>query len=273
MAGSGNSATCALISTLPAFILHGWIMPRKRMIDPEFWSDEEIGNWSPYARLLYIGLWNFADDEGRFKANESLLKAQIFPYDSKINLGMLLEELKSKIQLYQVNGSHYGHLYNFLKHQRIDKPQPSKLPAPLPFQECSPNNPGTFPPNLKEENLKEENRSKDNTISPNNLGNDFVQYWNSKKKLKEIRVLSDTRRTKLNIRFKDPVFLENWKTVVDKIAESRFCCGENERKWTATLEWLISNDTNYVKVLEGKYDNRTKSTEKMIEELKEEGRL
>jgi hypothetical protein len=77
-------------------------MARKRMIDPEFWSDEEIGNWSFPARLFYIGLWNFADDSGRFKAHNDLLKAQIFPYDKRLDIDKLKKELNHKIQWYEV---------------------------------------------------------------------------------------------------------------------------------------------------------------------------
>jgi hypothetical protein len=115
-------------------------MARKRMIDPEFWSDEEIGKWSRSARLLYIGLWNFSDDCGRFKASLGLLKGQIFPYDDpkSLKIEKLKEEVSNKIVWYEVNGLQYGYLRNFNKHQRIDRPQPSKLP---PHQKKkSPNN-------------------------------------------------------------------------------------------------------------------------------------
>jgi len=112
-------------------------MPRKRMIDPEFWSDEEIGNWSLGARLLYIGLWNFADDEGRFKADIRLLKSQIFPYDKRIIMTSLMQEIAIKVQLYEHNGAHYGFIMNFKKHQRIDRPTPSRLPPPPKIDELS----------------------------------------------------------------------------------------------------------------------------------------
>lgn len=105
-------------------------MARKRMIDPEFWSDEEIGSWSFAARLFYIGLWNFADDDGRFKANDKLLRAQIFPYDSDIDIPKLKRELNHKIDWYQDEGAQYGHIVNFSKYQRIDRPTPSRLPDP-----------------------------------------------------------------------------------------------------------------------------------------------
>jgi len=139
-------------------------MPRKRMIDPEYWSDEEIGKWSFQARLFYIGLWNFADDEGRFKAHPSLLKAQIFPYDRKIDLIKLKKEVSTKIQWYEVNSNQYGFIRNFLKYQRIDKPSESKLPKPQPFDEYSTNPPRIVPPNISKEKLSKEKLKEDNSI-------------------------------------------------------------------------------------------------------------
>lgn len=136
-------------------------MARKRMIDPEFWSDEEIGRWTHSARLFYIGLWNFADDCGRFKANLGLLKSQIFPTDDpkRVKIRNYQKEIGNKIVWYEINGSHYGYLRNLLKHQRIDKPQPSKIPPPPndKFVDNSQNNQRTVLPNIKEENIREEN--------------------------------------------------------------------------------------------------------------------
>lgn len=100
------------------------------MISPDYWLDEEIGIWSSEAKLAYIGLWNFADDEGIFRANPKLLKTQIFPYNDNIDMQKLLDEMKSKIQLYEVDGQKYGHIKNFLKHQYIQKPQQSRFPKP-----------------------------------------------------------------------------------------------------------------------------------------------
>ena len=127
------------------------------MIDPEFWSDEKIGRWSFAARLFYIGLWNYADDEGRFKANDMLLKAQIFPYNPKISLKKLKQELDNKVLWYESeDGLQYGLIRNFLKYQRIDKPTPSKLPdPPLCVPDISTNAQGGLPPNIKEVNRRE----------------------------------------------------------------------------------------------------------------------
>ena len=49
-------------------------MPRKRMISPEFWTDETIIEIDLLARLLFISCWNFADDEGILKNNAKQMK-------------------------------------------------------------------------------------------------------------------------------------------------------------------------------------------------------
>ena len=52
-------------------------MARIRTIKPEFWEDEDVGRLSPMARLLFIGSWSLADDEGLLTWSASFLKAKI----------------------------------------------------------------------------------------------------------------------------------------------------------------------------------------------------
>jgi hypothetical protein len=134
-------------------------MPRKRMIDPEFWTDEAIGNWGFASRLFYIGLWNFADDSGRFKANLSLLKAQIFPYDEKIDFEEIKMDIGSKVLWYEHEYLQYGYIRNFNKYQRIDRPTPSKLPTPPQLDECSTSVRRSLDPNIIEDKLSKDNTS------------------------------------------------------------------------------------------------------------------
>jgi hypothetical protein len=142
-------------------------MARKRIIDPEFWSDEEIGAWSPLARLFYIGLWNFADDEGRIKAHPVLLRAQIFPYDTRISISKLKEEIGLKVQWYEVDGSQYGYIKNFLKYQRIDRPSQSKLPTPPSLLDGgSTNNRRGLAPNIIEVNISKDKGTRKTFIEP-----------------------------------------------------------------------------------------------------------
>ncbi len=108
-------------------------MARKRMIDPDFWVDERIGTLSRDARLLFIGMWNFADDQGRMSAAVARLKAEVFPYDNDLSVTAvtaLLQELVSAelVKPYAVDGRDLLWIPNFLKHQKINHPTASTLP-------------------------------------------------------------------------------------------------------------------------------------------------
>ncbi|MFV0536787.1 MAG: HNH endonuclease [Dysgonomonas sp.] len=113
-------------------------MARIRTIKPEFWEDEKVGMLSHGARLLFLGILNFGDDEGLIRWNPMYLGASIFPYDEiksdtieKWMTELIDNELIYVYQAGQVRQK-LGHVINFLKHQRIDKPQPSKFPPPNP---------------------------------------------------------------------------------------------------------------------------------------------
>lgn len=55
---------------------------RIRQIRPEFWSDPVVGSLPIPARLLYIGLWNVADDAGWLTWKPAELGALLYPYDA-----------------------------------------------------------------------------------------------------------------------------------------------------------------------------------------------
>ncbi|HWT40945.1 MAG TPA: hypothetical protein VN081_06830 [Dongiaceae bacterium] len=106
-------------------------MARIRTIKPEFWTDEKVVELSAFARLLFIGIWNFCDDEGRMVHSPKRMKMQIFPADS-IDCAELIGEIQraSLITIYAVDGIEYLQVLGFAKHQKIDKRSPSKLPSP-----------------------------------------------------------------------------------------------------------------------------------------------
>jgi hypothetical protein len=250
-------------------------MARKRVIDPEFWSDEEIGHWSFQARLFYIGIWNFSDDEGRFKAHDSLLKSQIFPYDNKIDIIRLKQEVAKKVQWYVYDGQSYGFTRNFMKHQRIDRPSQSKLPAPPACSEDSANIRRTFDEHstnaqrgldddsrLREEKLREE-KLREVKLSYVDFEKSTLIAWNSfcedHPELSKTREITGKRRDKLKLRFSQESF-KQFKMILDAIAQQPFCLGVNNRGWKVTLDWLIENDTNFIKVLEMRYrDDKPKT--------------
>ena len=111
-------------------------MGRIRTIKPEFPESETIGKLSREARLLFILLWTLVDDEGRSRAASRFLASSLYPYDedSVKHIDGWLAELSAQqmVDRYVVDGSTYLQVRNWLKHQKIDHPTVSKLPAPPP---------------------------------------------------------------------------------------------------------------------------------------------
>jgi hypothetical protein len=56
-------------------------------------------------------------------------------------------------------------------------------------------------------------------------------------------------------------FLEKYDDLLTAISRSDFLKGENNRSWSITFDWLFENDKNWLKVLEGNYNNKTKKVE------------
>jgi hypothetical protein len=109
---------------------------RMRSVKPEFWADPSLARMSRDSRLLYIALWNFADEHGRMFGDPRFVKGHAFPYDDDLSvtrITVLLAELTSagKVQPYKVAGEAYLFLPKLAKHQRLEAEKvPSRLPGP-----------------------------------------------------------------------------------------------------------------------------------------------
>lgn len=112
-------------------------MPRIRTVKPEFWEDELLGVMPRDARLLFIATFNMADDEGILRWTPAYIKAQAFMYDDDLTIGdvgKLMQCLTDTGLVFPYIGGaarqQMAVVVNFRKHQRINRPQKSKLPPP-----------------------------------------------------------------------------------------------------------------------------------------------
>ena len=76
------------------------------------------------------------------------------------------------------------------------------------------------------------------------------------------RKLSDSRRRHIKARWKEEKELDVFRECFEKAEKSEFMSGENKRSWIASLDWIIKNNNNFNKILEGAYDNEKGSKEK-----------
>ena len=130
---------------------------RIRTIKPEFWTDPTMVRLSLLARLLYVALWNYADDSGRFEWEYDRIQMTLFPrLESTHSLsphGVLSEDSvsphaplmqafldltdarcivwsKAEVTAYgeSKRGIVIGAMPGFTRHQKINRPSASKLP-------------------------------------------------------------------------------------------------------------------------------------------------
>lgn len=100
-------------------------MARIRSIKPEFWTDEILVQLPYEARLLFIGLWNFADDYGAIPDSPERIRLQVMPADHDADVDGFVDLLVvvGLLDRYRnPDGLQYLQIRNWAKHQKVDKP-------------------------------------------------------------------------------------------------------------------------------------------------------
>ena len=91
----------------------------------------------------------------------------------------------------------------------------------------------------------------------------MLEIWQRERgPLAELRALSPEREARCHERISHAgskgksiaQFLTDFREAVARAAATPFLCGEGPTGWRANFDWLVANDTNYLKVLEGRYD-------------------
>jgi hypothetical protein len=245
---------------------------RIRTVKPEFWISEKVGKLSRDARLVFIGLFNMADDEGRFRAATSMVAGALLPYDDDgsrvVRHAMDELERRGLIRTYVVDDCSYGFITGFAEHQAIDRPKASKLPAPPSPDACIDDESTTNRRRVVDASLLEQgtgNREQgreqgsDSTpvaSTPRDGPTALQALWNetTTPPLPRCVELNDARRKVAKARLKERP-LPDWGPVFERINASPFCRGINDRGWRADFDFALKPGTA-AKVMEGKYDPR-----------------
>ena len=113
---------------------------RIRTVKPDFFLSETLGELTPLHRILFEGLWCYADREGRLEDRPRYLKTVILPYD-KTDVDRLLQDLCEHparfIIRYQAEGRRYIVVTGFKDHQALNHREPeSCIPEPTDARAC-----------------------------------------------------------------------------------------------------------------------------------------
>jgi len=102
-------------------------MAKIRGFKPDLWTDEDFVELSPFARLLWMGMWNFACDNGHIADKPKQIKMRVLPTDD-VNCAELLREIVTRGLLERADG--WLTIPNLTRHQKVDRRYFTKCEKP-----------------------------------------------------------------------------------------------------------------------------------------------
>jgi hypothetical protein len=224
-------------------------MGRIRTVKPELFKHEELFQLEQETklpiRISFAGLFTVADREGRFRWKPNVLKLDVLPYD-KIDFSRVLDALATHgfVEKYEHNKNIYGVIPSFTIHQVINNRESDSI-LPDIFDASS-----TRLSLAQGEGKGREGKGKGREGEEDRVRiRDFWNEWAKKNSMSAIASLTGKRVDKIRSRMKEPMF--EIEKILEAAEKSKFILAG---KWF-NFDWLIDNDTNYVKVLEGKYSD------------------
>jgi hypothetical protein len=135
-------------------------MARDRKLPTDFWTWEAVIDCAAMTRLLFLGLWNFADDFGVQPLRPRTIRMQVFPGDpiADDQVRAMIDELVSRglLRIYAVDAVEYLEILDWRQIQRVgkrarrrypgDPSRPDPVPEALPAAAPEPPPPEPPPP-------------------------------------------------------------------------------------------------------------------------------
>jgi hypothetical protein len=162
-------------------------VPRIRSIKPEFFTSEVITSLPLSARLTFIGLWTYVDDNGVGPDNERLILAAIYPLegDPSETLRRVSDDLRTLsaaglVQRYEGDSKRLLYIRSWDEHQRVSHPGKPRYARPLTCENTDPpailpKSSGKAPETLRPEQGAGSREQGTSTLPP--VAASFDEFW------------------------------------------------------------------------------------------------
>lgn len=110
------------------------------------------------------------------------------------------------------------------------------------------------------------NSAESDPLSPSSNGiplKKIAQAWNRALEANQgampklMKIQSGTQRYRhIRARWHENPSLDTWQALIEKAAKSSFLNGDNAKGWMASFDWLVKSKDNFLKCLEGNYDDK-----------------
>jgi hypothetical protein len=112
---------------------------RIRSIKPAFWRSDDIDHLDWHARLVFIGLWSYVDDNGVGRDRLSDIVADLFAGDlsgdptetlRRVSLALDVLHRRDQVRRYSADGKPYLYITKWDSHQLVKNPNKPRFPLP-----------------------------------------------------------------------------------------------------------------------------------------------
>jgi hypothetical protein len=222
----------------------------------------EAGALGEFAQTLFLLLIVHSDDFGRLEGDPWTVRLVAVPTsprtEQEVATALAAMAEVGLIRWYDVDGRRFVEIVGFEDHQSgLHKRTRSRFPEP-------PGDSGKLPEIPSERNGTERKGTEGREQAALAAGprpSDLLDLWRAvcvPAGFATVRVFDDELRRKASSRLREEPDLTVWREVFTRIAASPFCrgdAGSNGRKaWRADFRWIVANESNRAKVLEGRYD-------------------
>ena len=262
--------------------MNGYILESKSIIGSEIWKKPP----------LYFKVWHYLLLKAQFKQNGNLDRGQLFTSipeiadacsyyvgfrkvtPSKKEIWSVLQFLRNP---YEGNDESNG------KGTMIET---TKVTHGIIVTICNYNkyqDPTTYESNAEgndENPAKELRKGRDG----NNIKNELIMNKNEKNiydscqeivdlyhvccpSLSKVRSLSDARKKHIKARLQSHT-VDEFREVFEKTEASDWCTGRSS-DWKADLDWIVRSEDHFLRILEGRYDNRGGAKDKTISDMRD----
>ena len=235
------------------------------MISPSIWESSSFSKLSDLAKIVFIGLFSNADDDGKGYGDATFVKNKLFPRDKDkrvTDIEKALSEIAQTMSIifYEVEGDKFYYLTKWKAYQKIDRPTPSKIPNP-------PETVGERGRTTQNQNFDEPSTSNRRVIDEPST----IKYENNinKNNISHSACAREEEPTEFEIRFN--AFCKKWDIADDNYyspllldldfdkldkaySESPQYLGRKEESpWAHTLSGLVKNSAS---IIAGKYKGK-----------------
>jgi len=247
--------------------MRGYVKLHRSFIDSEWYSDINVSRL--FIHLLIKANYKEKTWQGILIEKGSLITSiSKLSFETKLSVKQIREainKLKRANQVATRSTSRYTVIYirNYIKYQEEDTQDGMKRASQVASERAITKEDKKI--RNKEEEKKKE-RKKEKVAPPIvSIYQHFIEYWNMEalEGIPRATRLNDPRKNKIKSRLKsNPDFFNDFKLVVQKFkVNPNYYTGKNKINWVVNFDWVIKNDSNYLKVIEGNYD------EKAVEKL------